>query len=192
MVTARGDDENFEVFKTPYRLFHHGIVETAEINHIHAAECYCALVHKPAGLAEIDVFGILRRFCLENRVERSVVVIMIEYLCDNQLERTRRRHPAALGHAGVHTGGEPASALSRTDEIFRNALYKRDGSAELRLPESEVVERYAKHRIVFGFHFDDAVVARSNRAERVDGDRCGKHFASVMVGVVAHYFDASG
>ena len=192
VVAARRHDKNAEVAEIPVRALHDGIFEIAEVNHINAADGNRRLVHKSRGLAEVDVFGVLGGTRLENGVQFPVVVIDVEYLGNDQFERTGRRNAASLGDIGVHTGGESAYTRFRSPVEVEHALYERGGGAEFRRPELYVVDVNAHCGVILGLDLDYSVRAGRNGGKRIHADSGGKHFARVVVGVIADYFDSAG
>ena len=164
----------------------HGLYLAGEKVYVHgSAQCAGELIHKSAGLAEMQVFRLLRGFCDSRCLELRVVVQLIERAHHEHGEGRRGAEPRAGAELAVHHGVEAAAARTKIEHRRGRAPHESRRGAELLRMHVQIKEVY--------FHVVKAIgsyahyVVEIGLYLRVDAliHRRGKHPALLMVGVVA-------
>ena len=78
------------------------------------------LIHQAAGLAEVDVFGILADL-RDLRGRQAAAAEMVQDHADEDLERRRGRQAAARQHRGGHIGVKGHGRMAQRGEPRSNA-----------------------------------------------------------------------
>ena len=163
-----------------------------KINGHKSAHRRSGLVHQPAGLAKVDVLGILRNLCnLHRRCFLSRVKV-VEDGADQDLERRRGGKPRAFEHVAGGVGVKSADLHPQLPEPRGNPADQRSGAVGFFLPDRKIGKVDGIHWVAGRLDTDNAFVVFAGDCDDIKVDPCREHPSMLMVGVVAAHLGTSG
>ena len=156
------------------------------------AECAGKLVHKTAGLAEVQVLRLLRHSCDGDRLQLAVIEQLVKYPCDKHRVRSRGAESRSGGKRAAYDGVKAAEACAQVEHRTGDAPNQRLGGAELLRMHVKIRELHLDVGEALGFYPDDIFVIRRHRSVQSLVHRRGEDAPLLMVGVIARKLGPAG
>lgn len=179
--------------KVKIGLFNDGIFGILKVDCNKAACGASHLVHKSAGLAEMNVFGILRDLCNLDVADLALVVEVVEDVSDHILESGGRRKSRALENAGCGVSIKTAVGKAVFEKAVANTAD--DGAGFVKFALVYLVNPVKRNDILgeaFGLDADLARIVLYGNGDDIKAYGCGNYLAVVVVGVVSRDLTSAG
>ena len=150
------------------------------------------LIEQAAGLAKVDVFGILRNLRRLHRGELARIKQPAEDGADQNLKGRRGGKAGSTQHIRGGIGVKAADLVAQLGEPGSDAPDERAGPSLLLRPRLQLVDPYLIPRVALRLDADDPVIIRGGNADHIQIDARREHPPALMVGVVAADLRAPG
>ena len=165
-------------------LLHHGGGGIGKVDGHRAAHSRAHLIHEAAGLAEVDVFGILADLRHLDGVETCAAVV-VQDIRHQHLIGGGGGKPRTRQYIGGHTGIKALQCNTHLRHLGSYATHQGGGGALLFLAGQEIIERDGQLGIALGTDADHILAIGCGAAEHIEVDAAAQDVTMLMVGVVA-------
>ena len=156
-----------------------------KVNVDHAADSGCHLIHQAAGLAEVDILGILADLGDFHGRQLLVEEQLVEDRADQNFECSRGTQAASGKYRGVDSCPEAGELSPKLDKPACNATDQCSGGVFLILTDSQIIQLNGDRRISIGFDLNGVGLVQPNNCLCFQIHCSCEDTAVLVVGVVA-------
>ena len=167
------------------RLPDDGVRRIGKVDEDQPADARGHLIHEAAGLAEIDVFGVLADLRDLDGGAGSVKKQLVADRADQNLERGGGGQARARQDGRADNGVEALQTAAAPGKRRGDAAHERGRGIFLLRMDGQIVQVYLNRGVALGRDADDGVGPQRDLRRRLQIDGRGQHAAVLMVGMVA-------